>query len=64
MLQEKCLIANIDESTIGRNSQITYSWSKRGTPSEFKNQPFTGSLNIVLTILIMEHGFECSLTKP
>ena len=51
MLQEKCLIANIDESTIGRNSQITYSWSKRGTPSEFKNQPFTGSLNIVLTIL-------------
>ena len=51
MLQEKCLIANIDESTIGRNSQITYSWSKRGTPSEFKNQPFTGSLNIVHTIL-------------
>ena len=51
MLQEKILIANIDESTIGRNSQITYSWSERGTPSEFKNQPFTGSLNIVLTIL-------------
>ena len=51
MLQEKFFIANIDESKIGRNSQITYSWSKRGTSSEYKNQPFTGLLNIVLTIL-------------
>ena len=51
MLKEETLIANTDESTIGHNSQIFYSWSPKGGPTEFKNQPFVGSINIVLTIL-------------
>ena len=51
MLQKGALLANIDETTIGRDSQIPYSWSPKGIPSEFKNQPFVGSVNMVLTIL-------------
>ena len=51
MLKEETLIANTDESTIGHNSQIFYSWSPKGVPTELKNQPFVGSINIVLTIL-------------
>ena len=51
MLKEETLIANTDESTIGHNSQIFYSWSPKRVPTEFKNQPFVGSINIVLTIL-------------
>ena len=51
MLQKGALLANIDETTIGRDSQIPYSWSPKGIPSEFKNQPFVGSVSIVLTIL-------------
>ena len=51
MLKEETLIANTDESTIGYNSQIFYSCNPKGVPTEFKNQPFVGSINIVLTIL-------------
>ena len=49
-LANKTLIANIDESTINRNSKNLYSWSKKGAPSEFRTMPFVGSVNLVLTI--------------
>ena len=51
ILQGGSLLANTDETAIGRDSQISYSWSPKGVPSEFKNQPFVGSLNMVFTIL-------------
>ena len=40
MLQKDTLLANIDETTIWRDSQIPYSWIPKGISSEFKNQPF------------------------
>ena len=50
-LDSETLIANVDESTISRHSQLFYSWSQKGQPQEFKNTLFTGSINLVLTIL-------------
>ena len=51
ILQGGSLLANTYLTAIGRDSQISYSWSPKGVPSEFKNQPFVGSLNMVFTIL-------------
>ena len=50
-LKRGVLIANTDESTIGRDSLISYSWSRKGMHPEFKNQPFVGFVNMILTIL-------------
>ena len=50
-IDSETLIANVDESTISRHSQIFYSWSRRGQSREFKCMPFTGSINLILTIL-------------
>ena len=36
-LQKDTLLANIDETTIWRDSQIPYSWSPLGISSELKN---------------------------
>ena len=50
-IYSKLIVANIDETIFWRDSQIPYSWSPKGISSEFKNQPFVGSVNMVLTIL-------------
>ena len=50
-IDNETLIANVDESTISRHSQIFYSCSRRGQSREFKCMPFTGSINLILTIL-------------
>ena len=59
LLEKGVLVANTEESTFDINSQITYSWSRKGEHLEFKNQPFIESLNIVLTILSNGYVFEC-----
>ena len=57
------LFANTDETEIGRDSPISYSWSPKGVPSVFKNQPFVGSLNMVFTILSNEAWFLLMLNQ-
>ena len=49
------LICNIDEWVISRSTKINYSWSIKGMNKEIKNSPFTGSMNIILSIL--SNGF-------
>ena len=61
-LDKETLIANVDESTISRHSQLFYSRSQKGKPQEFKNIPFTGSINLILTILSNGAWF-CLLTN-
>ena len=63
LLQEGVLVVNTEESTFGINSQNTYSWSRKGAHLEFKNQPFTGSLKIVLIILSNEAWFWMLINK-
>ena len=36
MLQKGALLANIDETTIGRHSQIPYSWSNKESLQSLK----------------------------
>ena len=57
-LKRGILIANTDESIIGRDSLISYSWSRKGVHPEFKNQPFVGSVIMILTILSSGDGID------
>ena len=49
------LICNIGEWVIPRSTKIHYSWSIKGINKDVKNYPFTGSMNIILSIL--SNGF-------
>ena len=44
-------IWNIDKWIISRSTKISYSWSIKGKNKEIKYLPFTGLMNIILTIL-------------
>ena len=51
IISSDTLIINIDETSINRLIQISYSWSKKGIYKEAKNSPFTGSVNCMMAIL-------------
>ena len=51
IISSDTLVINIDETSINRHIQISYSWSKKGIPKEAKNSPFTGSVNCMMAIL-------------
>ena len=44
LMSQSTLLINIDETSIGRNAKINYSWGLRGYPIEAKNISITGSV--------------------
>ena len=50
-LDSSTLLINIDETNINYKTKTNYSWSQRGGLREFKSKPFSGSINMIMTIM-------------
>ena len=51
LINHNTLVINIDETSFNRHIKNSYSWSRKGVPTEAKNSPFTGSINCLMAIL-------------
>ena len=49
-INPQTLIVNIDESNINYKTKTNYSWCRKGTNRDFKCLPFSGSINMIMSI--------------
>ena len=50
-LDSSTLLINIDETNINYKTKTNFSWSQRGGLREFKSKSFSGSMNMIMTIM-------------
>ena len=51
VLDSSTLIINIDETNLNYKTKTNYSWTQKGKQREFKSKPFSGSINMIFSIM-------------